>query len=435
MKLDHVREKLENRLYHITTQFDTKVSENKSLHHDIAVMLQIRGKFFRRVMAIRKTTTRIKHKMGGVVFEASQAYEQRDDWTTKAISMRERNDKDSKQHVLEIKELQRVLHHDSKVHDFMGIKNRERLLLESSRERIIRKHKGKIELLDETLFNYKKSFKTILKMGRRRDIESLVSTYLADEQENYAVFKFVTDLNHELCVLKDEMNNIKLDIEDQYTKRDAISSLQSQELERLERTLIEEKSKYEELFQAWKVSDKNLEDFGSLIETAFSVASCETDSVASLLGNSIGMRPHNICLCLAILEHRVTQLLYDKGRLEVEKAVEVDNLPLPKKPQMWVPGVKPKPSGGPFKPKVMVTGRMDAEQDEEEQEDKRFSNKPFYYADLAIIMRARVATSSLPSASVRNLESEFLESSYSFGSFDTLGDSHRKGPPTATSQV
>lgn len=35
-------------------------------------------------------------------------------------------------------------------------------------------------------------------MAKSRDIESLVNTYLEEEQKNYAVFKFITDLNHEV---------------------------------------------------------------------------------------------------------------------------------------------------------------------------------------------------------------------------------------------
>jgi len=122
----------------------------------------------------------------------------RDDWVNKINLLRERNDKDSKQHVLEIKEFQRVLHHDSKIHEFLAVKNKDREQLENAAQRNDRKNQVKIADLDALLAAYKRSFKSILSMAKSRDIESLVNTYLEEEQKNYAVFKFITDLNHEV---------------------------------------------------------------------------------------------------------------------------------------------------------------------------------------------------------------------------------------------
>lgn len=113
--------------------------------------------------------------------------------------LRERNDKDSKQHCLEIKEFQRVLHHDSKIHEFLGVKNKDRDQIENALQRNERKIQVKIAELNALLAAYKRAFRAILKMSKSRDIESLVNTYLEEEQKNYAVFKFITDLNHEVC--------------------------------------------------------------------------------------------------------------------------------------------------------------------------------------------------------------------------------------------
>jgi hypothetical protein len=60
------------------------------------------------------------------------------------------------------------------------------------------------------------------------------------------------------------------------------------------------------------------------------------------------------------LEHRTTELLFEKGLLEIRKAIELDGLPFPKKPQLWVTGQKPTPQGGPFKPQLHITGRIDS---------------------------------------------------------------------------
>lgn len=70
--------------------------------------------------------------------------------------------------------------------------------MENAAQRNDRKNQVKIADLDALLAAYKKSFNAILRMAKSRDIESLVNTYLEEEQKNYAVFKYITDLNHEV---------------------------------------------------------------------------------------------------------------------------------------------------------------------------------------------------------------------------------------------
>ena len=50
---DHRKRILENRLYHVTTQFDTLVSQNKELKQEINMMLKLGGSFYRRLLAVK----------------------------------------------------------------------------------------------------------------------------------------------------------------------------------------------------------------------------------------------------------------------------------------------------------------------------------------------------------------------------------------------
>jgi len=70
------------------------------------------------------------------------------------------------------------------------------------------------------------------------------------------------------------------------------------------------------------------------------------------------MRAHNMLLYLQSLEDRIERLLYQKGEAEIRRTVETGGQP-PKKGVIWAGGVKPNPSGGPFKPQVHITGRID----------------------------------------------------------------------------
>ncbi|XP_035707235.1 coiled-coil domain-containing protein 114 [Folsomia candida] len=379
---DHRKRILENRLYHVTTQFDTLVSHNKQLKQEINMMLKLRGNFYRRMLTIKKLSAKIKQRMGEVVYEATAAYDQRDEWVNKINILRERNDKDSKQHVLEIKEFQRVLHHDSKIHEFLAIKNKEREQLENASQRNDRKNQVKITDLDALLAAYKKSFKAILRMAKSRDIESLVNTYLEEEQKNYAVFKFITDLNHEANSLQEDIGNIKAEIEELARLNKETTKQQEETLSALDAELDAETHLLESSVAKFTLASHNMESFGHILDETFNAAGCSDELIIGLLGNQQGIKPHNIALVMKVVEHRTTELLFEKGLLEVRKSVELDGNPLPKKAALWVQGQKPAPQGGPFKPQVHVTGRVDAEQDEDDNETKAWSERPVYYGEM-----------------------------------------------------
>lgn len=70
--------------------------------------------------------------------------------------------------------------------------------MESGIQRLERKNHQKLEELNHHLKDYQHSFQRILKFARSRNIETLVNNYLQLEQTNFAKFKYITDLNHEV---------------------------------------------------------------------------------------------------------------------------------------------------------------------------------------------------------------------------------------------
>lgn len=150
--------------------------------------------------------------------------------------------------------------------------------------------------------------------------------------------------------------------------------------------------KLDSTLKQWSAADIELEDFGNLLDEAFTEAGCSNEPIVQLLGNQNGMGPHNICMCMKVLEHRITELLHDKGMLEVRKSVELDGQQVPKKTQLWVQGQKPPPQGGPFKPIVHVTGRIDSEQEDEDAELKAWSERPIYYKEMKNVIRQSMQT-------------------------------------------
>ena len=59
----------------------------------------------------------------------------REEAVAKANALKERNEKEKKQYLLEINELSRIIRHEEKLLDFMHVKNKGRHFLETDDER------------------------------------------------------------------------------------------------------------------------------------------------------------------------------------------------------------------------------------------------------------------------------------------------------------
>lgn len=58
--------------------------------------------------------------------------------------------------------------------------------------------RAKEKQLDDLLLAYKISFRDLLRLANTHDVETLVQSYMAQEQQNFARFKYISDLNNEV---------------------------------------------------------------------------------------------------------------------------------------------------------------------------------------------------------------------------------------------
>ncbi|CAG7826866.1 unnamed protein product [Allacma fusca] len=382
---------LENRKYHATTLFDSKVTENGLLRADINLSLMERGRFHERYRKLKKQIAAVKHKMLIVVDNALTTYEGREEAVMKIHMLRERNDKESQQHVLEIKEYQRVFHHDQKLRAFMEVKNRVREVVERSEDRKCRITLEKEKQLDDLIRQYKKSFAQLLNLAQTKDVETLLNQYLTQEQSNFTSFKYITDLNNEACVLEDAIRKLKHEIEEAAQKAKKTRKEQDKSLRSLNKEFEKSHNKLGDLLVAWDDTEDHMNKIIHGVDVIFDLAGCQNAPVIQLLGNRSGILPRNLCLCLKVLEHRILELQHNKGLLEVKKAIIVDRMQLPVKQGLWSPGKKPPPTGGPFKPKVILTGQLAGDVDDDDEEsEKQLSMRPMTYQEIKEFYKSKM---------------------------------------------
>jgi hypothetical protein len=353
-----------------------------------------RGRFHERYRKLKKQIAGVKNRMLAVVDHALTTYEGREEAVMKIHMLRERNDKESQQHVLEIKEYQRVFHHDQKLRAFMEVKNRVREVVERSEERRMRITREKEKQLDELIRQYRKSFAQLLNLAQTKDVETLLNQYLSQEQSNFTSFKYITDLNNETCVLDDAIRKLKEGIELAALKAKRTKKDQTKYLKELNKEFEKNHSKLGDLLVAWDETEDHMNKIIHGVDVIFDLAGCQNAPVIQLLGNRSGILPRNLCLCLKVLEHRIGELQHTKGLLEVKKAILVDKIQLPVKQGLWSPGKKPPPNGGPFRPKVILTGQLAGDVDDDDEEsEKQLSMRPMTYTEIKEFYKSKLLES------------------------------------------
>ena len=151
--------------------------------------------------------------MNKVTETTTRRYDARDDAALKMKMLVARNDRESRLHVLEIKDLQRLLHQDEQNNTFILKKNHSRNLIEPDWARRKRKISSKFRHMEDTLVSYKRAFRNVLKLGKTRDLETLVVSYKTQEQQNFAMVKFLMDIYNEIMVLKTTVIQLKKDLD------------------------------------------------------------------------------------------------------------------------------------------------------------------------------------------------------------------------------
>lgn len=153
--------KLENRLEVAHKRAGAVMAENAELRQMIDHMLQERA-LFNDVWA--KMVTQLnqgKKHMMDLIDQSTAAYDQRDELCNKLQLLKDRSQADKMAHIQEMRELQRKLDHDAKLHQFLGIKGQHRVNTELDMREANKKRQ-----LQEQLENQLEEYNTILQRIR-----------------------------------------------------------------------------------------------------------------------------------------------------------------------------------------------------------------------------------------------------------------------------
>ncbi|KAJ8779324.1 hypothetical protein J1605_012786 [Eschrichtius robustus] len=251
-------------------------------------------------------------------------------------AMKDRQQKDISQYNLEIRELERLYDHETKLKSFLLTKLHDRLEFEeqSKKEEALKAKKHGKKNKGESFESYEVAYLRLLKLMKNGNLNQLIEEFLAKEEKNFARFTYVTELNNDMEMMHKKTERIQNEVirsqsQQKSSHEDNCSILRQLERkfscegsaqggdladldgnwglpqEKLKKT-TEEADMYE---NNYKEINKTLEYLKNSVENLFKKINCDATKILVQLGETGKITDTNLPQYFAIIEKKTNDLL------------------------------------------------------------------------------------------------------------------------------
>uniref|UniRef100_A0A8C0WXH3 ODAD1 central coiled coil region domain-containing protein n=1 Tax=Castor canadensis TaxID=51338 RepID=A0A8C0WXH3_CASCN len=304
---------LETRLNVVTVHFDKMMTNNAKLRKEIedlrfekAAYDHVYQQLHRRLMMQKKT-------MDSAIEQSAQAYKQRVEAMARMAAMKDRQQKDISQYNLEIRELERLYDHETKLKSFLLVKLNDRSEFEekAKKEEAPKARKHGKESKGESFESYEVAHLRLLRLTKNGDLNQLIEDFMAKEEKNFARFTYVTELNNDMETMQKKTQRIQ-----GLTPGGTWFCPQ----ENLKKTM-EEADMFEN--KSREIS-KTMEYLKSSVEKLFKRINCDATKILVQLGETGKITDINLMQYFAIMEKKTNDLLLLEAHRRMQDATRVE---------------------------------------------------------------------------------------------------------------
>ncbi|XP_047525738.1 coiled-coil domain-containing protein 63-like [Pieris napi] len=297
--------RLENRLDTAMTKFDTVNGENYHMRLRIDRLLRDR-RFFNGLRKTRmRRLTEGKAEILELVEQAIGTYDQREEWGARLDALEERAAVDRRRHRLEVRELRRRLDHGAKLEEFLRTKGTVRLTAADAKAEAKRLERREMET--RTRDNYVDILDALEEYAGETDVDRLMQEFTRREEENYALFNYINEVNSELKNLSDNVETLEAGVAEEHAKRRAELSKRRDSAGALRATLQEKRGERERLRVACDKTRRASAELLGRVRKLAGAARCDALPLLKLLGRSSDVNESNARLYIESLERRAAE--------------------------------------------------------------------------------------------------------------------------------
>jgi len=307
----HTIRVLENRLNKATREFNEMLAQNAKLREDIQHLRNQRGIFDTIHKRLCKNLVGKKREQLELIEQSTQAFDQRDEAEQKMATLQDRNQKDLAQYNMEYKELMRQLDHDTALKKFLLDKAQERWeLAESCANERKKNFEAKSERqAEKTLKEYLDAFRAIKTITGEDQNEKLVERFIQMEDQNFAMFTYVNEINNQLERKNDEIRMLENEIK--IYKADAEQSIEAKMTELAEVDVIYQSKSASADIKSTQMAEQTslLSDLRAGVSTIFENTGCSKEQIKNRLGNQTEVTNQNIMDYLSVIEEKANDMV------------------------------------------------------------------------------------------------------------------------------
>ncbi|XP_003702222.2 coiled-coil domain-containing protein 63 isoform X1 [Megachile rotundata] len=339
IRQDKVVSMLENRLEVATKRFNVVIAQNAKLREEIEALLKERTQFTILWNKLIGQLNAGKQIINDLIEQATIAFNQRDEELNKIQALRDRGIRDLKAHVSEMCELQRTLDNEMKLQEFLGVKGQYREMADLNAKRAAEK-KARMEEKQQKINSYRQILEMIKEFTGQDEIDKLTAHFIKQEEENFALFSYVNELNDELEGLQARMSQLTISIEEARVQCEQSGQQHTETLEKLKKELEDQTTLADAAEENLTQCDDVMEKLLKGIDSLFKAIRCDNSPILELLGDNEQITRSNVMLYLGIIEKRITQMFHKV--YWIDKATKAQHLRLDeeKRPKLKVPPIE-----------------------------------------------------------------------------------------------
>ena len=330
---------LENRLDKAIVKFNEALAHNKKLRDEIDNLRRERVVFDQIYKKLDKELLGRKGEMARVIELSNIAYDARDQAQNEMAALRAQADKEQAEFEREWRDLGEIIEADIKLKE---AKRREEMMqlgemsideeahLKRKLQRgswMLQKDKAGSALLADTMQSYEDAFARIQAATGISDIDDLVSSFIAAEDENYSLFNYVNELSQEQEKLQEQVTDITAEAERLLGQGSQGDSHNKRVINDLEDRMAKAQARTEQFAKKNHAINKNLASLKSTVSSMFNKLGCNAHAAKEIVGEGGGdKRDLDLVLQLSVIEQRSKEIL--QGLLKSQQtSILVDGEP------------------------------------------------------------------------------------------------------------
>ncbi|PAA68245.1 hypothetical protein BOX15_Mlig017320g1 [Macrostomum lignano] len=327
------RQTLENRLEKDNKRYNDTLTENSRLRDEIEKMRTEKSLYDDLYRKLSEELEEVRQRRSYLTESATKAYEQRDDCNNKIVALREKNEKDEVQYKNEKRDLERFIDHDNKLREFMTRKanTREEWKKEAEERRLKHgSHGEKAKEAQRRIYEkHDEAMQRIKEITEEDDLDIIVKEFIQKEDENFALFQYVSEQNNIIEMLIEEIEKLKKDMEQFIEEDSELEKEREKILAELERKIAAVKEARVDSAGKQEAVKKTLEELQKAIKSIFDKCGCSDGHIREMLGADDDISSRNCMLYLGEVEQKTNELLAVQYYLQTKKYEKEDNAPPP----------------------------------------------------------------------------------------------------------